>query len=399
MAPLKGKSPFSPGQPVPVELFVGRAEQVNHIMQRGVGQVALGKSSYVYLQGEYGIGKSSLAAFLQSSAEFESGLHGIYCALGPAENLNDVGSALIKAVIQSGAFNPRRSEIVRKWLSKYIGDQSIFGVTFHAGALEADAPSIAEGTLPFLQQTFERLKETGIKGLFLILDEINGIARNPKFAHFIKDIVDTNAVSRNPLPLFLMLCGVEERRMEMIQNYEPIARIFDVVDIPAMSGSEMEEFFSKAFASVQYKVNKGALEFMSEYSAGFPKVMHEVGDAAFWTDTDGIIDHADAMSAVMGAAEQVGKKYVDQQVVSALRSSDYKSILKKIAVEGPDVMAFKKQDIVKGLTEVQKKKFSNFLQKMKQLKVLRSGEVNGEYVFINRMVRLYLWLENINKSA
>ncbi|HLG17619.1 MAG TPA: hypothetical protein VJH03_24460 [Blastocatellia bacterium] len=51
----KGKSPFYPGQPVPVELFVGREAQLDRIMTRGVGQVAEGKPVAQYVQGEYGI--------------------------------------------------------------------------------------------------------------------------------------------------------------------------------------------------------------------------------------------------------------------------------------------------------------------------------------------------------
>jgi len=108
---------------------------------------------------------------------------------------------------------------------------------------------VASGILPFLSEVLNRLKDTGVKGIFLVLDEINGITSNSKFAHFVKAIVDTNAMSREPLPLLLMLCGVEERRREMIRHYQPIDRIFDVVEIEAMSRSEMEEFFRKAFGS------------------------------------------------------------------------------------------------------------------------------------------------------
>jgi len=39
----KGQSPFYPGQPVPVELFVGRQDQLDRIIKRGVGQVERGK--------------------------------------------------------------------------------------------------------------------------------------------------------------------------------------------------------------------------------------------------------------------------------------------------------------------------------------------------------------------
>ena len=73
----KGKSPFYPGQPVPVELFVGRAKQIDRIMNRAVAQVSAGKPIAVFVQGEYGIGKSSIAGFVQWIAEKHQALHGI----------------------------------------------------------------------------------------------------------------------------------------------------------------------------------------------------------------------------------------------------------------------------------------------------------------------------------
>jgi len=395
--PPKGKSPFYPGQPVPVELFVGRKVQIDRIMERGVQQVEAGKPMAMFIQGEYGIGKSSVAGYVQRAAERENGLHSIYAPLGAAETLDDVGAAVLEATLRSGVFNPTRSEKLRELLAKYIGEQTLFGLTIHSEALKKDAPSIASGMLPFLQSVIDRLKETGIKGIFLVLDEINGISTNPKFAHFIKGLVDTNAMSKEPLPLLLMLCGVEERRREMILNHQPIDRIFEVVDIGAMTNVEMKDFFEKAFSSVSITVRPGAMDQLVEYSAGFPKIMHLVGDAAFWLDQDGIIDLDDAVMAVFNAADEVGKKYVDQQVYKALRSEDYHSILGKIAKMGPDSMSFKKTDVETGLTDTEKKKFNNFLQKMKTLKVLRSGEARGEYIFNMRMVRLYIWMQSLQK--
>ena len=39
-----------------------------------------------------------------------------------------------------------------------------------------------------------------------------------------------------------------------------------------------------------------------------------------------------------------------------------------------------------------------FLQKMKALKVLRSGDVQGEYVSTMRMVRLGIWLQSLPRE-
>ena len=135
------------------------------------------------------------------------------------------------------------------------------------------------------------------------------------------------------------------------------------------------------------------MQLITEYAAGFPKIMHLIGNAAFWHDEDKTIDAHDASNAIFSAAEDVGNKYVDQQVYKALRSKDYRSILKKIAETGME-MSFTRSEIIKGLSDSERKKFDNFLRKMKSLQVIKSGELSGEYRFIVRMVRLYIWLQS-----
>jgi hypothetical protein len=402
MESSKGNSPFYPTHPVPVDLFVGRIEEIKRILMRGVGQVAAGKPISIYVQGEYGIGKTSIAKLTQWIAEEKYNLHGIYAALGGCRDVNDVGEAVLEATLRSGAFKPNRSEIIRNWLAKYIGKQELFGFTVNLDELKQDGPHLSTpyNMLDFLGQVKERLSHSSnndkVDGIFLVLDEIDGIAGNPQFAHYIKGLIDTNAVQRKPLPWLLMLCGVEERRREMIRNHQPVERIFDIVNIETMTNDEMGQFFQKAFASVNMEVEAEALKMMNHYSAGFPKIMHLIGDAAFWIDDDSVIDENDAMRAIIVAAGEVGNKFVEQQVYKALQSKDYISILEKIAHLDPYEMSFNKSDIASGLTPAEQKKFYNFLRRMKKLRVLQS-ETKGEWVFTSRMVRLYIWLKPIFK--
>lgn len=393
----KGKSPFYPGQPVPVELFVGRAEQINRIIERGVNQVVAGKPMAFFIQGEYGIGKSSIAGLIQWVAERDHGLRGINVALGGRSDLNGIAEAILEATLKSGASDFHRSDKIKSLFSKYVDKLTIAGFTINLEKLRQDATKISTpiSMLDFLGNVYDNLKDSGVNGIFLILDEINGIASNPNFAHFIKSLWDTNAISREPLPLLLMLCGVGERRMEMIEKHEPINRIFDVIDITALTESEVAEFFQKSFQSVQIQIESDALTVLTDLSSGMPKIMHEIGDAAFWADTDGVIDVLDAFKALTVAAEAIGKKYVDQQVYKAIRSKDYHSILNKIARITPFAsMTFKKADVFSSLTDTERKKYNNFLNKMRELNVIRKGDVQGEYIFNVRMVLLYIHLQS-----
>lgn len=396
MTPTKSKSPFFPGQPVPAEFFVGRQAEIERIT-RALTQVAAGKPQAVFVAGEYGIGKSSLAGYIRFLAEKEHKLFGIHVFLGGADTLEEVAIKTVEAILKSGAFDPGWTETARNALAKYVGKQELFGISINLQALESDSPNLSRGFLPLLTNVFQRVKEREARGVVLILDEINGITGNAQFAHFIKGLVDENALARPPLPLLLMLCGVEERRREMIRKHQPIERIFDIAEIKPMNDEEMRSFFRRAFVSESIDVHEGALLAMMHYSAGYPKVMHIIGDNAFWIDRDGVIDATDAIQAVISAAEDVGRKFVDQQVIKALRSTDYRSILAKLGKSEFD-LGFQKSQIADGLTPTEKSKFSNFLQKMKKLGVLRSGDGSGEYIFNDRLVRLYILLNSAEIS-
>lgn len=389
----KARSPFSPDQPVALELFVGRDAQIQRILQRGVSQVARGKSVAFFIQGEYGIGKTSIAAFVQGVAEKE-GLHGIYVQLGGARGLLGMAEAILRATIESGALDPKRSERLRQWLARFIGKQELFHVTLNFEALRAVAPTLSNPgeLLRFLGEARDRLADTGVTGVCLILDELNGVASDPEFAHFLKGLWEENALSTSPVPLLLLVCGIADRRGELIRNHRPVERLFDVVEIEVMSTGEMEEFFRRAFESVGTEVEPAAMELLCKYSGGLPKFMHLVGNEAFWADQDGLVDAADARGAVVSAAEEVGRRYVEQQIYEVLRSDDYRSILAKVAEQARDDLSFKKAEVRALLAEGEAGKLDNFLQKMKRLNVLRAGRLPGDYIFNSRMVCLYLRL-------
>ncbi len=393
----KGKSPFYPGQPVPVELFSGRLKEIN-LIRRSVSQVELGKPQAIFLTGEYGIGKSSLAGLMKFLAERHNNIFGIHVFLGGSNSIEQVAMKTVEAAINSQAYEPRVSEKIRSALSKYVGKQELFGFSIDFERLEADSPSLSKGYLPFLRNLLDRLKNDNIKGLILILDEINGITGNPQFSHFIKALIDENALSRDPIPILLLLCGVEERRREMIRHHQPVERIFNVIEIQQMDGSEMQEFFERSFKSVDIDVSDEAMSLLCRYSSGFPKIMHHLGDAVFWANKDGQIDSDDALAGILDALEVLGRQIFDHQVFKALYSEDYHSILKKLAKSDFD-LTFHKSEIAKGLTETEKKKFNNFLQRMKKLKIISPGEKQGDYTFHNRLERLYIRLNSIRKDT
>jgi len=390
----KDRSPFSPGRPVPLELFVGREKEIKRILL-AARQVAAGKQENVFVTGEYGIGKSSVASYVRFVAEKQNNLAGFHVFLGVANTVEQMAEQVISRIIQQ-THRDKTFEKIKGLLGKYVKEFTLLGVTINLDALRKDAPSVAHGFLPFLRQVYECLKKDW-KGMMLILDDLNGITSSPKFAALMKSMVDEIATSGEPLPLLLMLTGVPERREEILRHQRSVERIFDIVEIDPLENESVREFFHKAFESVGIQVEEDAMETLIHYSDGLPKLMHELGDATFWAipDNRNIVTERDSARGVVVAADTVGKKYFDP-IYRALRSTDYHSILKKLGKLQID-LSFRKEYAVKGLTHSEKQKFDNFLQRMKKLKALRSGESKGEWVFPNRLLRVYLMLESLGK--
>ncbi|RLC44334.1 MAG: hypothetical protein DRH70_08920, partial [Candidatus Coatesbacteria bacterium] len=57
---MKRESPFTPRYPVPNDLFVGREDIIRELL-RYIRQAASGRQEHIFLVGERGIGKTSLA--------------------------------------------------------------------------------------------------------------------------------------------------------------------------------------------------------------------------------------------------------------------------------------------------------------------------------------------------
>jgi hypothetical protein len=274
----------------------------------------------------------------------------------------------------------------------------LFGVTWNTAAMKKDAANMAtpHGILSLMSDAIKKLAGTGVRGVMIILDEINGISSNPLFAHLMKDIIETNAASREPIPLLLMMCGIEARRNDMIRHHPPVGRIFDVVPIEPMSQTDTRVFFTRAFGSVHVSVDAEAMDNLLYYSGGLPKIMHEIGDAAYYINQDDRIDIHDAMRAIEQAADEVGRKYVEPQVVDALKSRAYHSLLEKVSRLGKD--EFSRDELAAGLRDEEMRKLDNFLQRMKKLNVIRQGDVPGEYVFNVKLYQVYLTLKTYQPS-
>lgn len=388
----KESSPFTPGNPVPVELFVGRSEQIRELI-RYVKQTRSGRAENVFLAGDRGIGKSSLASFLRYYVSTQENMLGIHVFLGRVSTLEGMVRHIFEQILKEAKIQGGL-EKVTSFFAKHIKEIGLFGISVSFSPQKAELEELVtkfpEAISHLLAQMAERKN-----GLFIVLDDINGLVEKPEFADWYKSFADEVATHYKSFPVFVILTGLPEKR-DILSHIQPsLMRIFRVVGIEKLSDEEVRNFLRTAFEKTGIKVQTDAMDLMVRYSSGLPVLMHEIGDATFWGDEDGVVDVDDAARGVINAAEKVGQKYLDPKVYRAIRSESYRSILRKL---GRILIGchFKKKEVAAKLDDREKRVFDNFLNRMRKLGVIEPDVERGRgaYNFINEIYPLYITMES-----
>ena len=380
------ESPFYPGKPVPTEYFVAREQEINEIM-RIIQQSSRGRNESIFIQGERGIGKSSLADFILFLAERKLNFIGSHCYLSGAKGLENVVRIVFQNLINE-ASDEALSDKLRNVFGSFIKGFSFYGIGVEFTKDEHELKHLVSNFGPSLRELYHTIKNRK-DGILLILDDLNGLSDTPDFSPYMKSFFDN--ISSYSIPFTLIFVGLPERRGELIHHQASIARIFKLIELNPFSDNESKKFFIENFNRVEIEIEDDALETMVYFSGGFPALMHEVGDAVFLKNDDEKIDDHDCNIGIIDASYNIGKRYLDEQVIRELQSDTYQKILKKIAKSEIGYI-FTRKELLELFSdeemENEKRSVDNFLRRMKKLKIIIPSE-RGSYQFVNHLYHVY----------
>ncbi len=381
------ESPFFPGKPVAPEYFIAREKEVS-LIRRYLHQTTFGRNENVFIIGERGMGKSSLAWLIKDMAEKEFNYVATHCHMGSVNNLEQFVQTLFPKLLADAPPGGLREKLTAMFggLIKSVG---AYGVSIEFKGKPSEMNGLVQNFLPALLEIYKASSENGKKGLAIVVDDLNGITNSPDFSHFIKSFVDGLATSGIKLPLLFVLCALPEKRAEIIHHNPSVARIFNIIDLQPLSKIEATSFYTSRFRACDIEIEYEEANFFGGISEGYPTLMHELGDAVFWIDLDNLIDESDAYEGFRSAVENVGTKYMDRQVFEALNSKRYLSILEKIGTSEIGYR-FNKSEIAQLLLTDEIGVLNNFLLKMKKVGLLKEGTTRGEYKFANFLYYSYV---------
>lgn len=384
-------SPFSHGQPVPTEFFVGRLGEIERLRSMVRASLA-GRFKIGFITGERGIGKSSLVSFVRHLSDQKNDVAGCHVFLGGVRDLNEMVRRTFDRILKESIDKPWHSR-VRDFFGKHVREVGLFGISLELDLKSGDFSTLTQDFVPSIRRLLGKL-EGQRKSLLLILDDINGLASSADFANWLKSMVDEIATSQQKIKFCIFIVGLEDRRRELVEQQPSLARVFELIDIKPWSDDEVRQFYGKSFESASAVVGEEDMNILVKYTGGLPVLAHEIGDTVWRVAESPKIRPDEILSGTFNAAEVIGRKLLEPQVFSAIRSERYRSILRKMADKSWE-MHFKRSDLGARLTGDEKKVMDNFLHRMKQLGALSADpEVRGGYRFPNHLYALYFWMES-----
>ena len=385
-------SPFRPGQPAPIEFFVGRLAEIERV--RGMVRAsARGRVGIGFVSGERGIGKSSLARLVRYLVEQNDDAVGCHVFLGGVQDLGQMLRRTFERLLNESTDKPWHQKL-RDFFGDRVRKVGLFGLTLELNFQERDLAAIKHGFVASVRRLLESLAEHK-RSLFLILDDINGLAGSDEFANWLKSTVDEIATSDTETRLCMLVVGLEARRQELVRRQPSLARVLDPIDIAPWSDEEVLNFYHGALREGNAEISDASVRMLSLYTGGLPVLAHELGDAVWRTARGPKINPAEVVDGIIAAAEVIGRKLLEPGIFRTITSERYRSIFRKM-IDDPDQMRFRRADLIGRLTEQERSVLDNFLRRMKKLGAIEADpEVKGGYRFPNRLYGLYFRMSTV----
>ncbi|MCL2156906.1 MAG: ATP-binding protein [Methanobrevibacter sp.] len=271
-------SPFQPGEPVKPEQFQGRQKIIDKYSNL-LYESSKGKSHHFFITGKRGMGKTSLARYLKECARHKYQMIGVHIV---NEGIHDIDGLIIQIVenILNEIEAEKWSKKIINAFTKYVDKVGLFGVTFKFKPEKDMLHNLRSNFAHFLMDLISNFEDK--QGIFIIIDDVNGLSKTPEFANWYKSFTDTLATSfSGPTPIAMMLTGYSEKLEALSHHNESFSRIFKHANIGSLPEKEIKNFFIETFNEIDLQVETDALNLMTHFSSGLPTMMQEIGDGVF----------------------------------------------------------------------------------------------------------------------
>ena len=336
-------NPFRPNKIVTTGMFCGRIDEIEYI-EHCLVQTKNGNSQNFLVEGERGIGKSSLLVFEDAIASGslptrdKLGLN--FITVNVSLQDTDTLFTIVKKISDRLKSVIERREKYKTLALKAISVLSKVEAAGFKFNNPSDAVSDGElvGSLQDDLATVITSLDDKTDGILLLIDEAD---RPNESAHLgmLCKLITEDLIKRQCNRLCIGLAGLPNLIGKLRASHESSPRIFETLTLKPLDIKErkavidigLKEATEKNGFSV--KITDTAKTWIAGMSEGYPHFLQEFAYCAFEQDSDNNINDDDVAVSLFkenGAFEQLGRKYFDN-FYSIPKSDDYRLVLDEMA--------------------------------------------------------------------
>lgn len=343
-------NPFRPGTIVGPGMFSGRGRELLAIEQ-SLHQTRNGNPRHFLIEGERGIGKSSLMYFTQlvadgqvkslDDSEFKFVVLSIELSDGitPTEITRKIALEL-----RSQLYKRNDIKAIAKAAWEFITNWSVLGVEYKKDSHLNDPTQVREELAhtmaDILKSSAANLDVTKqLDGILILIDEADKPNESARLGEFVKLLTErlTKLDCHN---VCLGLAGLPTLMPKLRASHESSPRVFESITLLPIGETDSQYVVTQGLKEANGKnpvateVDSDALLMIARLSEGYPHFIQQFSSSAFEEDDDNKITLDDVQSGAFkpgGALDQLGKRYFDDMYYVKVWSDDYRRVLHAMA--------------------------------------------------------------------
>ena len=384
------ESPFEPGHHASPENFQGRNEDIIKIIRYMPKIINQGKPEHFFITGKRGMGKTSFVKYIGNKVEKEFQMLPIYVNNEGKDNVHDLIQLILESIIEELDKTKRGKKIIENFISD-INEIRLPGVGINLDKKQDLVKNVKNNFSNFLLNISNSLND--YNGLFLIIDDINGLSKTPEFPNWYKGLSETIDFSNKKVPVAFTLVSYRENFNKLTEHNPSFSRIFHFIEIDNLDDDDIKTFFIENFDKFGIKfADDKSLNELVYYSWGMPLAMQQIGEETFWCVKSNIINENIVLNGILKASIEIGNKQLSL-ILDKIENDMYDNILLKLGEN--KLLTFNKSQIKEILSENENEILNEFLFQMKELNILEyvGRKINETYTFTNRLYFVYFLIK------
>ena len=338
-------NPYRPNSIVTPEMFHGRTDELAFI-QQSLLQTRYGNPQHFLIEGERGLGKSSLFLMVNQFASGKRVLSDgtkmnflvLNIELDASQSFFDIIRNLA-AEFQRALSEKEQVKMLARDTWNFLSNWEILGVRYHKNDESLVRPyEVLNEIVKRFEEVILNAKDA-FDGILLLIDEADRPSVNASLGEIVK-LLTEKLTKRGCDRLVIGMTGQPGLIDKLKASHESSSRIFTTLLLKPLTLDEniavIKSGLSNANDINEYptKINHEALSLIAQLSEGYPHFLQEFAYKAFEADNDWMINELDVKQGAYGtngALSQLGHKYFNDIYFVQIGSDDYRRVLQSMA--------------------------------------------------------------------